>query len=281
MSATKVSKELPNDDSQSGCDLRIGTSGYDYPEWEGRFYRQGVGRSEYLGEYSEVFDTVELNFSYYNMPKAQRMQELLSRTRRPIDFAVKANKALTHVVDPASWDGSVREFSLGLEPLAAAGRLCAVLFEFPYSFHYEENERRYLDKVLRAFAAFPLAVEFRNAQWLNARVIEGLRARDVALCALDMPRLEGLPPVSDLVTSSKLAYVRFHGRNEAMWWDGDNASRYDYLYSKDELAGWIPRIETMSTQTQRLRIYFNNHKGANAAFNARDFTRLAKDARLL
>jgi len=259
------------------CDIRIGTSGYDYPDWEGPFYPKGTSRSEYLGVYSEKFSTVELNFSYYGMPKPDRMRELLARTRRPIDFSVKAHQSLTHKVDAATWKDSVDEFSHGIEPLAGAGCLCAVLLEFPFSFHYKEDERRYLDKLLRALASFPLAVEFRNAAWLNARVIEGLKARKVALCALDMPRLEGLPPISDLVTSD-MGYIRLHGRNAQNWWDGSNGSRYEYHYTAEELALWVPRIESMSAQASMLRVYFNNHCIESAAANAQDMEALVRAA---
>ena len=109
------------------ADIRIGTSGYDYPEWERVLYSKGIGRKEYLGAYSEVFGTLELNFSYYGMPKPGNIRELMARARRPIDFAIKANQALTHKIDPATWKDSVVEFAKGIAPLHESGRLCAVL----------------------------------------------------------------------------------------------------------------------------------------------------------
>jgi len=269
---------LPSFDSL--CDIRIGTSGYDYPEWEGALYSKGIGRKEYLGAYSEVYGTVELNFSYYGMPKAENLRELMTRTRKPLDFSIKANRALTHKIDPSTWKDSAGEFARGIAPLRESGRLCAVLLEFPYSFHYQDDERRYLDKVIKALAAFPLAVEFRNAEWFNARVIDGLKERRVGLCSVDVPRLEGLPPLSDLVTSD-LAYVRFHGRNASAWWNGDAGTRYEYLYTREELDAWVPRLEAMSTQAKKLRVYFNNHRRGDAATNARDLLALATAAKLL
>jgi len=261
-------------------DIRIGTSGYDYPEWEGVLYPKGIGRREYLGSYSQAFGSVELNFSYYGMPKAENVRTLMARTRKPIDFSIKANQALTHKVDAATWQDSVAEFSKGIEPLQEAERLCAVLLEFPYSFHYQDNERRYLDKILKALSSFPLVVEFRGADWFNARVIDGLKERNVGLCSVDVPRLEGLPPLSDLVTSD-IAYVRFHGRNEATWWNGDSGTRYEYLYSKDELSTWVPRLEAMSTQAKKVRVYFNNHRRGDAPANAKDLVALATAAKLI
>jgi uncharacterized protein YecE (DUF72 family) len=137
---------------------------------------------------------------------------LLERTRRPIDIAVKAHRSLTHERDPRAPTAAVKEFRAGIDPLICANRLAAVLLEFPFSFHYTPDERRYLARVLEELHGLPLVVEFRNTQWYNARVFDSLRERKVGLCALDLPRLEGLPPLSDLVTSD-IAYVRFHGRN--------------------------------------------------------------------
>jgi uncharacterized protein YecE (DUF72 family) len=266
--------------SETVCDIRIGTSGYDYPEWEGVLYPVGIGRKNYLGTYSETFGTVELNFSYYGMPKADTIRELMGRTHKPIDFAIKGNQALTHKIDPSTWQESVSAFAKEITPLIEAGRLCAVLLEFPYSYHYRDDERRYLDKVLKALSAFPVVVEFRNAEWYSARVIDGLKERRVGLCSVDVPRLEGLPPISDMVTSD-IAYVRFHGRNEATWWNGDAGSRYEYLYSKEELNSWIPRLEVLSVQASKLRVFFNNHRHGDAATNAKDLTTLARVAKLI
>jgi uncharacterized protein YecE (DUF72 family) len=261
-------------------DIQIGTSGYDYPEWEGVLYPPGIGRKEYLGAYSQAFGTVELNFSYYGMPKAESLRELLGRSRRPIDFSIKANQALTHKIEPATWRDSVAEFSKGIAPLQDSGRLCAVLLEFPYSFHYREDERRYLDRILRALSPLPLVVEFRCADWYNARAIDGLKERRVGLCSVDVPRLEGLPPLSDLVTSD-IAYVRFHGRNASAWWDGDSGSRYEYRYSREELSAWVPRLEAMSTQAGKVRVYFNNHRHGDAPANAKELAALASAAKLI
>lgn len=261
-------------------DIRFGTSGFDYPEWEGPFYPPGYGRKDYLAYYSQVFGTLELNFTYYGMPKAMQMRELMAKARKPIDFSVKANQTLTHKIDPATWGDSLTEFSRGIAPLQELGRLCAVLLEFPYSFHYEDDERRYLDKITRGLASFPLVVEFRNAQWYNARAIEGLKKRNIGLCALDLPRLEGLPPLSDLVTSD-VAYVRFHGRNGASWWTGGAGSRYEYRYTKEELEPWVPRIEAMSTQAKKIRVYFNNHPRGDAPANAKELAALAAKAKLI
>jgi len=260
------------------CDIRVGTSGYDFTDWEGSFYPRGLGRTEYLGAYSEAFGTLELGFPGSGIPTPGMLRQLMGRTRRPVDFAVKAGSVLTRGLDPAGWKAAASAFAASLEPLAEAGRLCAVLVGFPFDFRYRDDERRYLDRVLREFAAFPLVVEFGNAEWFTARVIEGLKARGVGLCSSDLPRIEGLPPVSDLVTSD-LAYVRFHGRDGVARTLGSTHGAY--RYSSDELRSWLPRLEAMSVEAKKLRVFFTNHPGGNAPADAMELFRLARAARLV
>jgi len=265
---------------ETRCDIRVGTSGYDYPEWEGALYPRGLGRSEYLGAYSEAFDTLELEYPARRPSEPRSSRELMSMTRRPIDFSVRAGPLLTGGADPAAWREAAAELAAGLSPLAEAGRLCAALFSFPPSFRYRADERRHLDRLLREFSAFPLVVEFLNAEWLSSRVIEALKERGAALCSSDLPRIEGMPPESDLVTSG-IAYVRFHGRNASAWLSGDARSRCEYRYPCDELSSWLPRLESMSAEAGRLRVFFVNRRGGGAPAAAKDLLRLAKGAKLL
>jgi uncharacterized protein YecE (DUF72 family) len=98
-----------------------------------------------------------------------------------------------------------------------------------------------LDKLLVFFKDVPVAVEFRNAEWLNNRVIDAFRERNIPLVALDMPSMKGLPPTLEVVTGP-LAYIRLHGRNQETWWGSDSTARYDYRYSDKELEAWGDRI---------------------------------------
>jgi uncharacterized protein YecE (DUF72 family) len=267
--------------AEASCDLRIGTSGFDYPEWRGVLYPPTLPRAGFLAAYAERFPTLELNFSYYGMPRAEAMAALMDRAASTrLDYSIKANRKLTHDIDPASVGQLAKEFRAGIAPLVQGGRLAAILLGFPFGFAYRPDERRYLDRLLGEFAGLPLVVEFRHRDWFNARVLEGLRNRGVGLCTLDLPRLEDFPPVADLVTAEPV-YIRFHGRNDQDWWSGDARGRYDYLYSREELASWVPRIEAMAATAKRLRIYFNNHARGQAAQNARELGELLVGAGLL
>jgi uncharacterized protein YecE (DUF72 family) len=184
-----------------------------------------------------------------------------------MDFSIKGHRSLTHEIDLVNYREPAREFRGGVAPLLRAGRLAAVLLEFPFRFAYRPDERRYLDRLLAELGDLPLVVEFRHRDWFNARVLEGLRSRGMGFCAVDLPRLEGLPPIADIVTAD-LAYIRFHGRNGRDWCAGDSSGRYDYLYSREELSSWLPRIAAMAAVAKRLRIYFNNHARGQAVENA-------------
>jgi len=246
--------------------LYVATSGYSYSDWVGPFYPQGTDRSRFIELYAERFPAVELNFSYYRQPDPGLLARMASRTPEGFQFAVKAHKSLTHVVSD-EWPEDARRFLSGIAPLAERKRLIAVLLQFPYSFHYSRANRNYLASLTDSLGTTPLAVEFRNSEWHTDRVIDGLRERSIAYTVTDYPALEGLPPVR-IETTSDLGYVRFHGRNSEQWWIGDNASRYDYLYSGEEIDAWLERIRLITRQTRMTIAVFNNHWGGQAVANA-------------
>jgi uncharacterized protein YecE (DUF72 family) len=251
--------------------ILTGTSGFSYPEWVGPVYPEGTGQGDYLRLYGARFSTVEINFSCYRMPSARQFAGMLAQGGPVLSFSVKAHEDLTHKIRPG-WEEEARGFIRALEPLGGAGRLEAVLFQFPYSFHYEPENRRFLDKVLTAFSGFPRAVEFRNARWFQDRVFEGLAKRGAVLVSLDLPELRGLPPGEDPRRPEPLtgpfAYLRLHGRNAAAWWEGEGSARYNYRYSPGELEELAGRARRLSARTEKLLVYFNNHPLGYAALNA-------------
>jgi len=248
--------------------ILIGTSGYSYEDWVGPFYPQGMQKRDFLGFYASEFPVVELNFSYYAQPSASTLERMLEKTPDGFRFAIKAHQSLTHKINE-DFQKEVERYKEGIRPLAEAGRLAAVLFQFPYSFHYTPECRKHLQRLCDSFADLPKAVEFRGAEWQKESVYKGLRDVGAALVNVDEPRLPKLPKPTDVV-SSDLAYLRFHGRNQANWWRGDNVSRYDYLYSGEELSEWLPMIERMLAKAQLLLVIFNNHSRGQAIQNARE-----------
>lgn len=259
--------------------LRFGTAGYDYSSWAGLFYRPGLARSEYLGAYSESFGCLELCFSKDHGPQKRDVLALLAKLRRPMDFTVRLGSSLSSVPAPGGWKAELSAIVKSLDTFMEKGCLFSVLACFPPSFRYGKAERIYLDDLLKSLAAFPVAVEFLNIEWLNARLIEGLKARGVCLCASDLPRMEGLPPPSDLLTAD-FAYVRFHGRNREAWLQGQGG-HCGYQYNKDELAPWLDRLESLSLGAKGIRVIFCDKKDGAAPLSALSMSGLARAARLL
>lgn len=262
------------------CELRVGTSGFDYPEWRGVFYPPDLERKQFLSWYTGQFDTIELNFSYYRMPEEAQLRGFLAKAGADCLFSIKAHQSLTHEIVPDGWEDSLAEYRAALLPLVNAQRLGAVLFQFPQSFHYEPDRRKYLDALLKKAEGLPLVVEFRNHDWYNNRVFDALRERGVALAAIDLPDLPNLPPPMDLVTAP-LAYIRLHGRNAENWWGSDAAARYDYFYKEEELHSWALRLKAMASRAKRILIYFNNHWRGQAPQNAVTLKALLKREELL
>jgi uncharacterized protein YecE (DUF72 family) len=252
--------------------ILVGTSGFSYDDWVGPVYPQGTSSRDFLPHYAARFPFVELNFSYYRQPSAPMLEKMLTTTPQDFRFAIKAHRSLTHAPGEET-SGPARIFREGITPLQESGRLAAVLCQFPYSFHYTPEARRHLGRLCKQLHDLPLAVEFRSSEWQRDSVYEGLRRYGAAFVNVDEPRLPRLPEPSAVATAP-LGYVRFHGRNAAQWWQGDNTSRYDYLYDKRELSEWVPLIRTLARQVKLLLVAFNNHYQGQAASNAGDMNLL-------
>jgi uncharacterized protein YecE (DUF72 family) len=252
--------------------LLVGTSGYSYDDWVGPLYPPGTPKSDFLGLYAREFPAVELNFSYYSQPSRGTLERMVQATPEGFLFSIKAHRSLTHERS-GDLQADIRRFTEGIAPLVEARRLAAVLFQFPYSFHYTPESRRHLESLCSAFGELPKAVEFRNIEWQRDSVYKGLERWQAAFVNVDAPALDRLPAASEVVTG-ELAYLRFHGRNRANWWSGDNVTRYDYLYDLPELQSWLPRIQRMLLRARLLLAVFNNHSRGQAVSNARDLISL-------
>ncbi len=246
-------------------EIHIATSGYSYDDWRSVFYPPELPKDEFLRYYALFFPFVELNFSYYAMPKATSLAAMAARTPSSFRFSIKAHKSLTHEPGP-SWREDACAFTRAAGALADSGRLAAVLVQLPYRFHHTPENRGYLAALLAALAPLPLVVEFRNDEWRSERVYDELDRRGVGVAMVDRPELPGLPVMEERVTGG-LAYLRFHGRNADAWWNGDATGRYDYCYTKEELASALPRLRRMA-KAGTLFVAFNNHARGNAIRNA-------------
>ena len=257
------------------AELLIGTSGYDYPEWKGIFYPEKQTRTKFLEYYATQFNSLELNGTYYRMPTADQMHNMITRTSGKVKFTVKANQDMTHAADKSRYQPLVTEFKRALEPLQNNNLLVCSLFQFPESFHYDKEERFYLDAILKEVSDMPVIVEMRNTQWQNDQVYNALRQRKVGWCITDNPNLKNLLKL-DYIITSPIAYIRFHGRNSKNWYTGDNTSRYDYLYTDSELMTFIEPIKHLLKNTNIVQLFFNNHAKSQATINAKKIELLLK-----
>ena len=253
--------------------ILIGTSGYDYPEWKGVFYPADLKRKDFLSFYATQFNALELNSTFYNMPTAEKMLSFYDRSKGKLNFSIKANRLLTHEINP-QWQTAADDFIKAVSPLTDKGVLSAVLFQLPQSFHYTDNNRIYLAKLIQKFEGFPVVVEFRHREWLKESVFEGLEKRNAGIVFCDMPQLKNLPDGQSAKTPffSASAYIRLHGRNADAWYSDNSqnngSARYCYDYSEEELQSFVPVIQNATAKVKKVHVFFNNHPDGNGAKNA-------------
>jgi len=254
----------------------IGTSGYSYEDWKSFFYPSQVCSKDYLSYYSNYFNTVELNFTYYCFPGSHAFDSIYVKVKdiEGFVFSVKAHSVFTHQRNYRIEDA--KKFIESLKPLRDYSRLGSILFQFPYSFHLTQSNLDYLSRIGEDFKDCDICVEFRNKYWLDAKVLALLKGLNIGFCNVDEPQINGLLPATDICTSDT-GYLRFHGRNSQSWWAHENAfQRYDYMYKQEELAEWIPRMQNITEKSKKVFVYFNNHYKGKAAKSALMFAELLK-----
>ncbi len=267
-----------------GGGIHIGTSGWSYPDgrgtWNGVFYPAPRGRGfDDLAYYAEHFDTVEVNSTFYRMPEAPLTSRWVARTPAHFLFSLKLFQKFTHpdmflarkgVTDWTLSMGDVDLFRAGVEPMAASGKLAAVLLQFPPSFHAGDATRAYLDWLMQALADYPLAVELRHRTWSDDTPATAalLAAHQASWVLIDEPKFKDSVR-QDITGGPGLTYMRFHGRNAANWWTHEHAEdRYDYLYAAAELDPFAVAAEEAAAAGKRVVMYLNNHFSAKAPANA-------------
>jgi len=255
--------------------IRIGTSGFSYDDWVGPVYPEDLSKREWLPYYAREFSTCELNFSYYRIPDRRTLGAIADKVPDDFLFSMKAFRGITHDRDEP--EIHMEQFKAGLQPLREQGKLACVLAQFPHSFHATPENRAYLERVREGMGDLPVVVEFRSREWISKRTFDQLKALDLGFCCVDQPRFDSLvPPVA--VATGPVAYVRFHGRNREKWWQHDEAwERYNYSYSDEELAEWVPKIEALDGEAPLTLVYMNNHWQGQAVDSARQMKELMKD----
>jgi uncharacterized protein YecE (DUF72 family) len=262
----------------------VGTSGWSYPSgdgtWNGIFYPTRRTGFDELAFYAEHFTTVEVNASFYRVPSPATVASWARRTPKDFDFSLKLYQKFTHPEmflkatgqDPADLDRTdVDAFRAAIDPLAAAGKLGALLAQFPASFRNEPSSRAYLEWLLRAFREYPLAVELRHRSFSEDQpeAMQLLAEYGAALVQIDEPKFRDSIRQDRRPNVTTLYYMRLHGRNAAHWWTHEKSEdRYNYLYAAPELDPIVEDVEDASRGARKTYVYANNHFSAKSVANA-------------
>lgn len=265
--------------------IRIGPAGWSYADWQGRVYpRKKPPGFHPLAFLCRYVDAVELNSSFYSLPRvewAHRWVELI-RAHPTFRFVAKLHRSFTHEELPSS-DPELRrradEFRATLSPLEAAGRLAALLVQFPHSFRAGPAAWRRLDRLRTALGPVPRVLEVRHRGWFGPAELERLTADGWSVAGLDLPAAADHPP-EGFVANGPIGYLRLHGRNRQAWFDRDAGrdQRYDWLYAPAELDRIESRIRTLAGAVDETYVVTNNHFEGKAVANALELrARLAGD----
>jgi uncharacterized protein YecE (DUF72 family) len=287
--------------SMGTADLRIGTSGWNYPSgrgtWNGIFYPPSRGRAKGFDEltfYAEHFNTVEVNSTFYGQPRPEVARAWAERTPQGFEFSVKLYQKFTHpkmfkqayvkgvgagnagaeamldvLAKPNQSD--LDEFKRGVDPLVSSGKMGTLLAQFPPSFKSDQPSRDYLAWLLHAFAGYSVAVELRHATWSDSLgdTLALLNASDAALVQIDEPKFRLSIRQNQLPNIRGVYYMRLHGRNAAQWWTHDKAEdRYNYLYSPHEVTEFVETLDAAREIVKKAYLYTNNHFSAKSVANA-------------
>ncbi len=239
----------------AGPQLHIGCSGYFYQDWKGAFYPRDLPKKRWLAYYAQQFDALEINHTFYRIPKKEKMQDWYEKTPEQFRFAIKGNRYMTQLkklkMDEAARD-SLSSFFTAIEPLKE--KAGPVLWQCPGNLKVDLERLETFCSLLPR--DYPHVIEFRNKDWFRGDVYEILEKHGVAWCNVSAP---GNIP-QELHITSEMAYIRFHGHKT--W--------YQDAYPDPVLERWSNALKEATGYTD-LWAFFNNTDDANAARNALTF----------
>jgi uncharacterized protein YecE (DUF72 family) len=237
--------------------VRIGTSGWHYKHWVGNFYPVRLPGSKMLTHYYGHFDTVEINNSFYMLPKIETLRAWRDATPKNFEFAIKASRFLTHNKKLKDPQNALDNFLPRAEALGE--KLGPILFQLPPKW------RLNLDRLAEFLDALPsyhrYTFEFREPSWLNDKVYDLLHRHNAAFCIYELAGFH-----SPIETTADWTYVRLHGPG----------GKYQGSYSDRTLREWAKRIEQWSGKLKSCYVYFDNDQGGFAAQNALKLKKLVQ-----
>jgi uncharacterized protein YecE (DUF72 family) len=224
-------------------------------------------RVDELKFYSQYFNTVEVNSTFYRPCSAKTAESWVHRTPDNFEFTLKVWQLFTHGKE--HWtDADLNQFKTGLVPLIESGKLGCLLFQFPASFHRDPSTEDKLRELLSHFPEAPKAVELRHHSWTEG--LDTLQPFGAAPVFIDEPKFKDSIR-QQFQPAGPILYLRFHGRRAETWWRHEHRNdRYDYLYTPQEIEPYAMRLkEVVSDQAiEKAYVFFNNHPEAKAVANA-------------
>lgn len=285
-------------------EIKVGTASWtDKTLLESGWYPDDVDTPEKrLAYYADQFRLVEVDATYYSLPSERNSELWAQRTPDGFTFDVKAFSLLTQHptkltslpkalrpedaknrvylkdLPPETVDGVWDRFLSALTPLHEAGKLGALLLQFPQWFPIGKRNKSYLLECAERCRPYQVSVEFRNNTWMSeenqAETLDFLRSYGLTYVCVDMPQgfTSSIPPVLD--ATADLAVLRFHGHNDDGWTSGDIYKRFGYLYSEDEMREWAPKVKQLGESAGETHVLLNNCYRNYAQINARQLADL-------
>jgi uncharacterized protein YecE (DUF72 family) len=258
------------EDPSASHRIRIGPAGWSYPDWKGQVYPKppprGFDPLTYLAQY---VDAIEINSTFYRIPDAKTTARWVERVadHPGFRFTAKLWQGFTHEGTATVADEAT--FRQAMAPLHDAGKLGAVLLQFPYRFHHTPENRAYLRQLADTLREYPLVLEIRHRSWDRPQVYEFLQELGIGFCNIDQPQVSSSIGLTAHVTSP-VGYLRLHGRNAAAWFAeaGDAAERYHYRYVGEELESLREIADIISRRASEAYLITNNHFRGQAVLNA-------------
>ncbi|HET7482807.1 MAG TPA: DUF72 domain-containing protein [Actinomycetota bacterium] len=284
-------------------EILVGTASWTDPTLlKSGWYPPGADSAEErLKFYAEHFPLVEVDSTYYFPPSEKNSELWIERTPKDFTFNIKAFSLLTqhptradalykdlkrpdkkrlylNDLEPKVVDEVWDRFLSALVPLHEAGKLGAILFQFPHWFPIGRKNREYVLECAKRADPMQICVEFRNPTWMTEdnrdHTLDFLEGHGLPYVCVDMPQgfKSSIPPV--VAATADLAVIRFHGHNDAEWESGDVHKRFKYLYSEEELKEWAPRVRELGSHAKETHVLMNNCFRDYAQQNARELAEL-------
>jgi uncharacterized protein YecE (DUF72 family) len=257
--------------------IRIGTAGWNYKDWYGIVYPEKPGKDfKELDYIANFFDTAEINSTFYRPANSFMGAAWVRKVAHNPNFKFTAKlwQRFTHDRKPYGTE-EVKQVTDGIDPLAQADKLGAILCQFPWSFKNDVDGQQWLSQLFTTFTDYPLVVELRHASWDVPATYEFLERQNVGFATIDQPVI-GKSIEFKPVRTGKIGYVRMHGRNYKSWFAKKSeaapkkspAPRYDYLYSEKEIEEIAEKVKTVSEGSLETYVIQNNHPWGQAVANA-------------